>query len=108
MYTMTNGVKQGELLYPLLFTIYIVGLYYELKRAGVRFHINGEFAGAFWYADDSVLLYALTHYITVCEETFKGLIYSLKLKCFNVKNKDLVLFLFNQPVIIVDHDILRK
>ena len=79
MYTMTNGVKQGEVLYPILFTIillYIVGLYYELKRAGVRFHLNGEFAGAFWYADDSVLLYALTHYITVCEETFKGLIYS--------------------------------
>ena len=72
---MTNGVKQGAVLSPILFTMYIDGLFYELKRAGVGCHINGEYACAFWYADDIVLLspllYALKHYITVCEDNAK-------------------------------------
>ena len=41
MYTLTNGVKQGAVLSPILFTMYIDGLFYELKRAGVGCHING-------------------------------------------------------------------
>ena len=57
----------------------IDGLYYELKRVGVGCHINGEYAGASGYADDIVLLspslYALKHYITVCEDYAKGLKY---------------------------------
>ena len=57
MYNMTNGVKKGAVLSPILFTMYIDGLFYELKRAGVGCHINGEYAGAFGgYADDMVLL----------------------------------------------------
>ena len=35
MYKMTNGVKQGVVLSPILFTAYIGGLFYYLKRAGV-------------------------------------------------------------------------
>ena len=70
MYNMTNGVKQGAVLSPILFTMYIDGLFYELKRAGVGCHINGEYAGAFGYADDIVLLSpslcALKHSITLC------------------------------------------
>ena len=72
MYNMTNGVKQGAVLSPILFTMYIDGLFYELKRAGVGCHINGEYAGAFGYADDIVLLSpslcALKHSITLCED----------------------------------------
>ena len=60
---MTNGVKQGALLSPILFTMYIDGCWVSY---------NGEYAGAFWYADDIVLLspslYALKHYITLCED----------------------------------------
>ena len=56
MYTMTNGVKQGAVLSPILFTMYIDGLFHELKRAGVGCHINQEFSGAFGYADDIVVL----------------------------------------------------
>ena len=40
MYNMTKGVKQCVVLSPILFTMYIDGLFYELKRAGVRCHIN--------------------------------------------------------------------
>ena len=54
MYKVTNGVKQGAVLTPLLFAMYIDGLFYELKRVGVGCHINGEYAGAFGYADDIV------------------------------------------------------
>ena len=75
MYNMTNGVKQGAVLSPILFTMYIDGLFYELKRAGVGCHINGEYAGAFGYADDIVLLSpslcALKHSITLCEDYAK-------------------------------------
>ena len=42
MYNMTNGVKQCAVLSPILFTMYIDGLFYELKRADVGCHINGE------------------------------------------------------------------
>ena len=53
----------------------IDGLFYELKRAGVGRHINGEYAGAFGYADDSVLLSpsfcAVKHTITLCEDYAK-------------------------------------
>ena len=47
MYNMTNGVKQGVVPSPILFTMYIDGLFYKLKRAGVGCHINGEYADAF-------------------------------------------------------------
>ena len=84
--------------------MYIDGLFYELKRAGVGCQINGEYAGAFGYADDSVLLspslYAVKHYITVCEDYAKR----SKLMCFNVKHKDFVLYLCNQPVNLVEHE----
>ena len=40
MYNMTNGVKQCAVLSPILFTMYIDGLFYELKRVGVGCHMN--------------------------------------------------------------------
>ena len=113
MYNMTNGVKQGAVLSLILFTMYIDGLFYELKRAGVGCHINGEYAGAFGYADDIVLLSpslcALKHSITLCEDyakRFKILFNPIKSKlmCFNVKHKDFVLYLCNQPVNLVEHE----
>ena len=72
MYNMTNGVKQCAVLSPILYTMYIDGLFYELKRAGVGCHINGEYAGAFGSADDIVslspLLYDFKNSITLCED----------------------------------------
>ena len=91
--------------------MYIDGLFYELKRAGVGCDINGEYAGAFGYADDIVLLSpslcALKHSITLCEDyakRFKILLNPIKLMCFNVKYIDLVLYLCNQPVNLVEHE----
>ena len=52
----SNGVKQGAVLSPNLFTDYIDKLLTRLRESGVGCHIDGVFAGAFGYADDIVLL----------------------------------------------------
>ena len=59
---------QDEQLSPILFTMYIDGLFYEHKRAGVGCHINREFEGAFGYADEIVLL--SPSYFLLCVKTF--------------------------------------
>ena len=62
-FTVANGVKQGAVISPLLFSIYIDNLFKELKQLGLECHVGPTFAGAFGYADDVVLiapsLYAL-------------------------------------------------
>ena len=52
---MLNGVKQGEVLSPVLFCVYIDGLLATLKDAGIECHIGSQFIGALAYADDIVL-----------------------------------------------------
>ena len=75
--------------------------------------MNGEYVGDFGDADDIVSLspslYALKHYITVCEDyakRFNILFNPLKseLMCFNVKHKDFVLYSCNQPVNLVEYE----
>ena len=51
-----NGVKQGSVLSPLLFSIYMDELIERLKRSGVGCYISNMFMGAFCYADDCTLL----------------------------------------------------
>ena len=52
----SNGVKQGGVLSPLLFTVYLDQLILALKESGIGCHLNGMFVGAFIYADDVTLL----------------------------------------------------
>ena len=72
-FTISNGVKQGVVISPLLFStcIYIDNLFKELKQLGLGCHVGPTFAGAFGYADDVALiapsLYALKNMISVCE-----------------------------------------
>ena len=51
-----NGVKQGGVLSPVLFCLYIDGLLVALSKAGVGCFIGDNFVGALAYADDIVLL----------------------------------------------------
>ena len=55
-FLLSNGVKQGEVLSPLLFSVYLDDLLCELRQANVGCHMNGYFVGAVIYADDITLL----------------------------------------------------
>ena len=51
-----NSVKQGGVLSPILFTVYLDGLIKRLKYSKLGCHI-GNVMGAFCYADDVSLVY---------------------------------------------------
>jgi len=51
-----NGVKQGGVLSPVLFCLYVDGLLVKLFKAGIGCFIGSNFVGALAYANDIVLL----------------------------------------------------
>ena len=55
-FTISNGVKQGGVLSPVLFSIYLDLLIVQLRLLGMGCHMNGLFTGVFIYADDITLL----------------------------------------------------
>ncbi len=55
-FNVTNGVKQGCVISPILFCIYIDGILDELENSGVGRYMGGVFVGTTGYADDLKLL----------------------------------------------------
>ena len=55
-FTVTNGTRQGSVLSPSLFAVYIDGLLQELRDLKVGCHIGGWWVGATCFADDLFLL----------------------------------------------------
>jgi len=51
-----NGVKQGGVINPYLFCIYVDDLLVSLSQLGVGCYIAGNFVGAIDYADDIILI----------------------------------------------------
>ncbi len=51
-FTATNGVKQGRVISPILFCVYMDGLLTKLANSGYGCYMGDVFAGAFGYADD--------------------------------------------------------
>ena len=70
-----NGVKQGGILSPVLFCIYIDGLLDKLADTHIGCYIGRHFLGALAYADDIVLLAptptAMRKLLSVCDEFAK-------------------------------------
>ena len=71
-FEVTNGVRQGGVLSPLFYSIYIDDLLEKLKRNGIGCHIGNHFVGVFGYADDLILLSpsltGLMDMIKICED----------------------------------------
>ena len=55
-FPVSNGVRQGAIASAVLFSVYLDELLSRFERAGIGCHINGNFYGAFAYADDLTLL----------------------------------------------------
>ena len=97
-FTVSNGVRQGGVLSPVLFSIYLDELLLKLESTGVGCFWNSHYAGALAYADDIVLLApsasALRTLLATCESygTCLGLHFNpLKTQLINFRLGDLIL-----------------
>jgi hypothetical protein len=70
-FSVSNGVKQGGIISPILFCIYFDVLLLALRESGVGCHIGQWFVGALAYADDIVLLTpsarAMRKMLSICD-----------------------------------------
>ena len=55
-FRLTNGTRQGSVLSPPLFSVYLDDLLVELRDQGVGCHIGGVWVGGAGYADDIILM----------------------------------------------------
>ena len=71
-FDVTNGVRQGGVLSPILFNVYFDELLHRLQQNDIGCHIGTIFTGALCYADDLLLLCptirGLQKMITICSE----------------------------------------
>ena len=75
-FPVTNGVRQGAVSSPTLFSVYINDLFSLLKLSGLGCRIQNCFFGCFGYADDLLLLSAsrsgLQSMVNICAEFAKS------------------------------------
>jgi len=57
--SISNGVRQGGVLSPIMFTVYLDDLLADLESSGVGCFWNQHFVGAVYYVDDVALLLPL-------------------------------------------------
>ena len=56
MFPILNGTRQGSVLSPALFSVYMDDLLHELRALGVGCYVGGAYMGAVGFADDILLL----------------------------------------------------
>ena len=71
MFQVSNGVRQGAVSSPLLFSIYIDDLLVRLRQSGIGCRLDSFYYGVLGYADDLLLLSAsrsgLQAMVSICE-----------------------------------------
>ena len=70
-FTVENGIRQGGILSPVLFTVYMDGLLSRLEESGYGCHIGDTFYGALCYADNITLIcpsvHGLQQMVNICQ-----------------------------------------
>ena len=70
-FRVVNGTRQGSVLSPALFSVYVDDLLLQLRKSSVGCYIGDMFFGAAGYADDIILLApcrsAMSEMVKICE-----------------------------------------
>ena len=114
-FNVSNGVKQGGVISPLLFSCYIDNLFSQLQHSGLGCHVGLSYAGAFGYADDIAILapslQCLKGMISICEEYARSHSITFnpnksKLLCYNADLTGVVpqLYLNGEIIPVVESD----
>ena len=108
-FNVTNGVRQGGILSPMFFSVYIDDLLVKLKNSAVGCHIGNHYVGALGYADDLILLCpsvsGMRKMIKVCEDYANdhSILFNGK------KSKYLIFGKYNyNPKLIVNNEVVPR
>lgn len=94
-----NGVKQGGVLSPIMFTLYLDVLINRLKNAKIGCHVGSLYCGAFAYADDVVLLSPSIHGLRTMLKICADYATEYKLR-FNASKSRMLVF-SNAPHVVI-------
>ena len=114
-FNVSNGVKQGGVISPLLFSCYIDKPFSVLQNSGLSCHVGSSYAGSFGHADHITLvapsMQCLKKMILIRESCAKSHSITFnpnksKLLCYNVDETDVLppIYLNGEMIPLVDSD----